>query len=65
MTQIKCSFCPKTIEARLWPDEKETAWMGSDSRPPDYRWGKALQALIKALGLRGLTARRGESMEGA
>jgi hypothetical protein len=33
MTQIKCSFCPKTIEARLWPDEKETAWMGSDSRP--------------------------------
>jgi hypothetical protein len=23
MTQIKCSFCPKTIEARLWPDEKK------------------------------------------
>ena len=30
---IKCNFCPKTSEAPLWPDEKETAWMGSDSRP--------------------------------
>jgi hypothetical protein len=46
---IKCHFCPKTIEAPLWPDEKETAWMGSDSRPADYRGVKALQALMKAL----------------
>jgi hypothetical protein len=21
MAQIKCNFCPKTIEAPLWPDE--------------------------------------------
>jgi hypothetical protein len=28
MAQIKCNFCPKTIEAPLWPDEKETASMG-------------------------------------
>jgi hypothetical protein len=61
---IKCNFCPKTIEAPLWPDEKETAWMGSDSRSADYRGVKALQALMKALGLGGLMARRGESKEG-
>ncbi len=60
---IKCNFCANTIAAPLWPDEKEPAWMGSDSRPPDYRGVKA-QALMKALGLGGLMARRGESKEG-
>ncbi|TMI99033.1 MAG: hypothetical protein E6H01_11610 [Bacillati bacterium ANGP1] len=23
---IKCNFCPKTIEAPLWPDEKPPGW---------------------------------------
>jgi hypothetical protein len=26
MAQIKCNFCPKTIEAPLWPDETVARW---------------------------------------
>ncbi len=26
MPKIKCSFCPKTVEAPLWPEQKPPGW---------------------------------------